>query len=67
MESKAPVCVLLRQVWGEILAAPISWQRKAEVIVLTFGVRKFATHFVTLGFFCLLVPLATVHQEARAP
>lgn len=38
---------------------------KLELLVLYFGIRKFATHWVSLGFFCTLVPLSVFTPEVR--
>lgn len=39
-------------------------QKKLDLIILYFGIRKFATHWVSLGFFCTLVPLSIFTPEA---
>ena len=36
---------------------------KLDLIVCYFGIRKFATHWVSLGFFCTLVPLSIFTPE----
>lgn len=41
----------------------IPFPRKLELVWLYFGVRKCATHFVSLGFFCTLVPLTVFTPE----
>ena len=41
--------------------------RRMELLTLYFGVRKFATHFVALGFFCTVVPLAVLTPEVAIP
>ena len=51
-----------KDIWGSSL--PLS--AKLELLVLYFGVRKFATHWVSLGFFCTLVPLSIFTPEVRA-
>ncbi len=38
---------------------------KLELLVLYFGIRKFATHWVSLGFFCTLVPLSVFTPEVH--
>ena len=48
-----------RDIWRSSL--PLS--AKLELLVLYFGVRKFATHWVSLGFFCTLVPLSIFTPE----
>ena len=40
---------------------------KLELLLLYFGVRKFATHWVSLGFFCTLVPLSVFTPEVGFP
>jgi hypothetical protein len=58
------------QLWRR--AAPDIWRSglplgtKLELLLLHFGVRKFATHWVSLGFFCTLVPLSMFTPEVRA-
>jgi beta-mannan synthase len=61
-----PVQLLVRAA-GDIWAAPIPLPRKIELTVMYFGVRKVATHFVALGFFCALVPLAVLTPEVAIP
>jgi beta-mannan synthase len=59
------------QLWSkaarDIAAAALPPLRKAELVVMYFGVRKAATHFVALGFFCALVPLSVLTPEAAIP
>jgi beta-mannan synthase len=59
------------QLWtraaADIWASSIPLPRKIEVTVMYFGVRKVATHFVALGFFCTLVPLAVFTPEIHIP
>lgn len=45
------------------MAAPLPALRKAELLVCYFGLRKFATHWVSLGFFCTIVPLSVFTPE----
>ena len=58
------------QLWRR--AAPDIWRSalplgtKLDLLLVHFGVRKFATHWVSLGFFCTLVPLSIFTPEARA-
>ena len=52
-----------RDIWSSSIPIP----RKLELIIMYFGVRKVATHFVALGFFCALVPLAVLTPEIRIP
>ncbi len=40
---------------------------KLELLLLYFGIRKFATHWVSLGFFCTLVPLSVFTPEVGSP
>ena len=49
----------------DIWASKLPLHRKLELILLYFGVRKFATHWVSLGFFCTLVPLSIFTPEVR--
>ena len=49
----------------DIWASRLPLHRKLELILLYFGVRKFATHWVSLGFFCTLVPLSIFTPEVR--
>ena len=57
------------QLWRR--AAPDIWRStlplctKLDLLLVHFGVRKFATHWVSLGFFCTLVPLSIFTPEAR--
>ena len=59
------------QLWRR--AAPDIWRSalplatKLDLLLVHFGVRKFATHWVSLGFFCTLVPLSIFTPEARQP
>ena len=48
-----------RDIWDSSLPLPA----KLELIVCYFGIRKFATHWVSLGFFCTLVPLSMFTPE----
>lgn len=40
---------------------------QVDILFCYFGIRKFATHWVSLGFFCMLVPLSTFTPEVRLP
>lgn len=55
------------QLWkrtaGDVLASPLPALRKAELLLCYFGLRKFATHWVSLGFFCTIVPLSVFTPE----
>lgn len=59
------------QLWSK--ASKDIWQsrlpvmRKIELISTYFGVRKCATHFVSLGFFCTVVPLTVFFPEVSIP
>jgi hypothetical protein len=46
-----------------LCAAQLPIVRKLELILLYFGVRKCSTHFVSMGFFCTLVPLTVFTPE----
>lgn len=61
-----PVQLWLRT-WRDIASAPIPFPRKVELLVMYFGVRKCATHFVALGFFCTLVPLTMYTPDVSIP
>ena len=44
-----------------------SWlHAQVDILFCYFGIRKFATHWVSLGFFCMLVPLSTFTPEVRS-
>ncbi len=57
------------QLWcrcaSDIWRSALPLTTKLELLVLYFGLRKFATHWVSLGFFCTLVPLTVFTPEAR--
>ncbi|KAI3430675.1 hypothetical protein D9Q98_005265 [Chlorella vulgaris] len=59
------------QLWSkassDIWRSQLPLLRKLELIVLYFGVRKWSTHMVSLGFFCTLVPLTVFTPEVRIP
>ena len=40
---------------------------KLDLILCYFGIRKFSTHWVSLGFFNTLVPLSIFTPEVLAP
>jgi len=46
-----------------VWASALPLHRKLELVLLYFGVRKCATHLVSLGFFCTLVPLTVFTPE----
>ena len=48
-----------KDIWKSAL--PLS--AKLELLLLYFGIRKFATHWVSLGFFCTIVPLSVFTPE----
>lgn len=48
-------------IWGSSL--PLF--SKLDLIFCYFGIRKFATHWVSLGFFCTIVPLSVFTPEVR--
>eukprot|EP00884_Botryococcus_braunii_P009093 jgi/Botrbrau1/18185/Bobra.53_1s0050.1 len=50
-------------IWNSSL--PLS--SKLSLILCYFGIRKFATHWVSLGFFCTLVPLSMFTPEVSIP
>lgn len=56
---------LWRKAAVDIWASSLPMQKKLDLIVLYFGIRKFATHWVSLGFFCTLVPLSIFTPEVR--
>jgi beta-mannan synthase len=51
----------------DIWSSDLSLFRKLELTIMYFGVRKCATHFVALGFFCSLVPLSIITPEVSVP
>ena len=58
---------LWRRCAKDIWKSSLPMSAKLELLLLYFGVRKFATHWVSLGFFCTLVPLSVFTPEVRAP
>ena len=54
---------LWRRAAVDIWASSLPLSAKLELIVCYFGIRKFATHWVSLGFFCTLVPLSMFTPE----
>ena len=56
---------LWRRAAVDIWASSLPLAAKLELIVCYFGIRKFATHWVSLGFFCTLVPLSMFTPEVR--
>ena len=57
---------LWRRAAFDIWASSLPMSAKLELIVAYFGIRKFATHWVSLGFFCTLVPLSMFTPEVSA-
>ena len=57
---------LWRRAAVDIWASSLPMSAKLELIVAYFGIRKFATHWVSLGFFCTLVPLSMFTPEVSA-
>ncbi|KDD76984.1 glycosyltransferase-like protein, partial [Helicosporidium sp. ATCC 50920] len=59
------------QLWtracGDVWASSLPLGRKLELLLLYFGVRKCATHFVSLGLFCTLVPLTMFTPQVQLP
>ena len=51
----------------DIWASSLPLSSKLNLILCYFGVRKFATHWVSLGFFCTLVPLSVFEPEVNIP
>lgn len=58
---------LWRKASSDIWNSSLPMSRKLELICCYFGVRKFATHWVSLGFFCGLVPLSIFTPEVSIP
>ncbi|BDA47669.1 probable glucomannan 4-beta-mannosyltransferase 9 [Coccomyxa sp. Obi] len=58
---------LWRRCAGDIWNSSLPMSAKLELLVLYFGIRKFATHWVSLGFFCTLVPLSVFTPEVNIP
>ena len=54
---------LWRRAAVDIWASSLPLGAKLELILCYFGIRKFATHWVSLGFFCTLVPLSMFTPE----
>ena len=54
---------LWRKASSDIWNSSLPMARKLELICCYFGIRKFATHWVSLGFFCGLVPLSVFTPE----
>lgn len=58
---------LWRKAAGDIWASGLPTIRKLDLILCYFGIRKFSTHWVSLGFFCTLVPLSIFTPEVSIP
>ena len=54
---------LWRKAAKDIWASSLPLHRKLELILCYFGIRKVATHWVSMGFFCGLVPLSAFTPE----
>ena len=54
---------LWRRAAADIWSSKLPLPDKLELILCYFGIRKFATHWVSLGFFCTLVPLSMFTPE----
>ena len=54
---------LWRKAATDIWASNLPMKKKLDLILCYFGIRKFATHWVSLGFFCMLVPLSIFTPE----
>ena len=54
---------LWRKAAHDIWISGLPLGRKLELILCYFGLRKVATHWVSLGFFCTLVPLSVFTPE----
>ena len=57
---------LWRRCAKDIWKSSLPMSAKLELLLLYFGIRKFATHWVSLGFFCTLVPLSIFTPEVRS-
>ena len=56
---------LWRKAAVDIWASSLPLFSKLDLIFCYFGIRKFATHWVSLGFFCTIVPLSVFTPEVR--
>lgn len=54
---------LWRKAAVDIWASSLPLMSKLDLILCYFGIRKFATHWVSLGFFCTIVPLSIFTPE----
>ena len=51
----------------DVWASSLPLASKLNLVLVYFGIRKFATHCVSLGFFCTLVPLSVFCPEVNIP
>lgn len=58
---------LWRKASNDIWNSNLSLWKKLDLTICYFGIRKFATHWVSLGFFCTLVPLSVFNPEVSIP
>ena len=58
---------LWRKAAVDIWASSLPLFSKMDLIICYFGIRKFATHWVSAGFFCGLVPLSVFTPEVNRP
>ncbi|KAA6423917.1 MAG: glycosyltransferase family 2 [Trebouxia sp. A1-2] len=58
---------LWRKAAVDIWASSLPLFSKMDLIICYFGIRKFATHWVSAGFFCGLVPLSVFTPEVSVP
>lgn len=56
---------LWRRASAAIWSSKLPWMRKCELNFMYFMLRKTSSHFVSLGFFCFLVPLSVYTPEVR--
>ena len=54
---------LWRKAAVDIWASSLPLHSKLDLILCYFGIRKVATHWVSMGFFCGLVPLSVFTPE----
>lgn len=57
---------LWRKAAVDIWASSLPLFSKLDLIFCYFGIRKFATHWVSLGFFCTIVPLSVFTPEVNS-
>ena len=56
-----------KQIFDTISQSEPRLALQVDILFCYFGIRKFATHWVSLGFFCMLVPLSTFTPEVSIP